>query len=101
MSKFYDIDPSDPESPRELLTFTTARGDVLRPGDRVIYDNHGLRPGWLNKLLVITEIIDFSTTEYSDHVDAVINDGEYQLNADNLRKEDNDWHRRGNSRDLS
>jgi hypothetical protein len=81
MSRFYETDPTDPDAPRELPEY---RG--LRPGMSVRYENPAWRQpdgmfktGGMDGPLMISEIIDFA-----DCVTAILNDGEWEVNADNL-----------------
>lgn len=87
MSKFYDTDPDDPDAPRELTEYASPHHGTIKPGDRVAYENPAwrrgdgtYRTGGMDGPLVITEII-----SSGDFVTAVLNDGEYECNADNLR----------------
>lgn len=70
MSKFYDTDTGDPLGPRELHEW-----EGLRPGMEVVYTGPMPLPG----PLVVAELVDFG-----DYVFAVLNDGEYEVNAANL-----------------
>jgi hypothetical protein len=91
MSRFYDEDPNDPEAPREIPEY-----NGLRPGVHVVYENHAWRlpdgsytTGGMDPPLVIDELIlfptDAATYAAGFYVEAIINDGEWQVNADNLR----------------
>jgi len=92
-SKFYDVDPSDPESPVVLEEYRTPRGFMLRPGMGVRYENEAwLQPdgtyktGGMDGPLVITEIIGFPVIEPHEVLppQAILNNGEWEVNADNL-----------------
>lgn len=70
--KFYDADPDDPEAPVLLGEWSG-----LKPGDHV-----RLKPSCapLPGPLVIAELWDFG----EGFVQAVLNDGEYEVTASNL-----------------
>jgi hypothetical protein len=79
MSRFYITDAADPEAPVELTEY-----NGLRPGVEVVYDNPALPP--LPRPLVVTELIRFHPdTDDPGGVSAILNEGEYEVNADNLR----------------
>lgn len=84
MSRFYDINLDDPESPRELAFYAGPHG-TIRPGDLVTYDNPSM-PGMGNPTadgspMVVAELIDFGDGQ----PDAILDDGDYQCGAANLR----------------
>lgn len=76
MSKFYRTDPNDPDAPVVLDEY---RG--LRPGSPVEYVNPASAIEPLPQPLVITQLVLFPSPDY---VSAILNDGEYEVNADNL-----------------
>lgn len=76
MTAFYETNPDDPEAPIELDTY----GD-LHPGTSVMYDNPYM-PGGLDGPLVITRLYLWPDLNL---VQAVLNDGELEVNADILR----------------
>lgn len=75
-SRFYDTNPDDPDAPTPLAEY---RG--LRPGDSVRYAPRD-SPHTLDEPLVITELNLFGLLG----VQAILNDGEYEVSADNLVK---------------
>ena len=84
MSRFYETDPDDPDAPVELDEY-----NGLRPGMRVLYQNPAWRmpdgtfkTGGMDPPLVIDEILRFPTE--IPLVQAVVNGGEWECNADNL-----------------
>lgn len=95
MSRFYRTDPDDPTAPVELREHTGRWHGVIRPGDLVAYENPATRredgtyrAHGMDGPLAVTEIIDFGDDpDEPGHrfVQAVLNDGEYECNADNLR----------------
>jgi len=85
VSHFYDIDPEDAESPWLLDEYMG-----LHPGDHVVYQN----PDWqqpdgtyktagMDPPLVITELVQLG----DEFVTAIINNGEWEVNAENLALE--------------
>jgi len=85
VSQYYDTESEDEDRPVLLQEY---RG--LKPGDRVVYQN----PSWLqpdgtyktagmDPPLVITELVSLG----ADFVTAIINEGEWEVNADNLALE--------------
>jgi hypothetical protein len=80
MSRFYVTDPGDPEAPRELREYTGPYYGTIRAGDQVTYDNPSF-PLPLPEPLIVTELIDFG----DGPVHAILNDGEYEVSASNLR----------------
>jgi hypothetical protein len=96
MSRFYGTSPADPDGPRELTEYRGPRHGLLRPGFRVAYENPAwlqpdgsYRTGGLDGPLTVTELIDLGGDGVpwleSGRVQAVLNDGEYEVSADNLR----------------
>lgn len=88
MSRFYTQDPDDPDSPAVLEEYAGPHHGVIRPGDRVVYENPALRrpdgtyaTGGMDGPLTVTEIIDLG----EGLVQAVLNDGEWEVSAANLR----------------
>jgi hypothetical protein len=77
VSRFYRSDPDDPDAPIQLERYSHLHG-VIRPGDACEYVNPQAPP--LPGPLVITELWAFGTD-----VLAILNDGEYETSADNLR----------------
>jgi hypothetical protein len=59
VSRFYDIDPGDPEAPVEMARYDGPRGPI-KPGDLVAYANYAM-PGLTDSggLLAVEEIISF------------------------------------------
>lgn len=89
-SRFYDIDPSDPESPVLLPEYHGEHHGMIRPGDRVAYENPAWRQpdgtyktGGMDGPLTITEIVDLGGDIPPQ---AILNDGEYEVSADSLRR---------------
>jgi signal peptidase I len=80
-SRFYDT--SDPDGPTVLASYN-GRGGMLQPGDHVVYDNPQLGPAGMTGEYVIEELIDIGGEE--PIVTAVLDDGRYEVTADNLRK---------------
>ncbi len=78
MSRFYRTDPDDPDAPLPLTRYSHLHGEI-RPGDAVEYVNPAAPP--LPGPLVLTELLAFGTD-----VLAILNDGEYETDASNLRK---------------
>jgi hypothetical protein len=74
-SRFYRTDPLDPDAPVVQLFHYGPHGRI-RPGDRVEYTG----PLPLSGPLIVAELIAFG-----DLVSAILNDGEYEVSADNLR----------------
>jgi len=93
MSRFYDT--TDPDGPKELYSYTTDRGDTLTPGMRVVYENPSLDRAGIEGTLKITELIDLGDMSDADpeldpgshHVTAILNEGVWEVAADNLRPE--------------
>ena len=89
MSQFYNIDLDDPESPQLLEEYKN-----LRPGDHVVYQyppwrqpDGTYKTGGMDPPLVITEILYWPTHETMPQVQAILNEGEWEVNADNLALE--------------
>ena len=82
---YYILDPDDPEAPVKLDEYSG-----LRPGMQVIYINNANPKLTLPGPLVLTALYRFPGLEMrhyengDSHVQAVLNDGEYEVNADNL-----------------
>ena len=84
-------DPDDPEAPVRLDEY-----NGMRPGDFVAYENPAFRQedgtfktGGMDETLVIGALYHFPpiTTESGEpYVEAILNEGEWAVNADNLRK---------------
>jgi hypothetical protein len=85
MTEYYTTDPTDPYAPVELEEY---RG--IRVGDSVAYDNPD-SAATLEGPLTVSALYRFPpgvqmwTVEY---IAAVLNGGEYECSADNLRKEE-------------
>ncbi|MBO0838920.1 MAG: hypothetical protein J2P28_25870 [Actinobacteria bacterium] len=78
-SRFYETDPDDPEAP---IVLTEYMG--LKPGDRVTYIGHA--PPWrANHRPVIAELVAWRGT-YPHGTLAILDEGEWEVDADNLRK---------------
>lgn len=76
MTDFYVNDPTDPEAPVVLDDY---RG--LKPGDRVVYTG----PVGLAGTFVVEQLIRiFPGTDNYGTVQAILNGGAYEVNADNL-----------------
>ena len=87
-SRFYENDQADPGAPRLLAEYFGAyHQGALRPGDQVTYfcpvAPYRGSPAPEGVPLVIAELIDFG----AGPVQAVLNDGDYECSADNLRKD--------------
>lgn len=89
MSRFYDT--SHPDGPHELAEYTGPHHGVIRVGDRVVYENPAWRradgsyaTGGMDGTCTVTEIITFDEAE-PVFVQAILNDGEFECSADNLR----------------
>lgn len=89
MSKFYDTSPADPDGPRELAEYRGPHHGLIRPGFRVVYEN----PAWrqpdgsyrtsgMDGLFTVAEIIDLGG---GTPALAILDDGMYEVSADNLR----------------
>ena len=85
MSQFYETDPDDPEAPTLLDEY-----NGLKPGDHVLYQVEEWRQpdgtyktGGMDPPLVITELVHLG----DEFVTAIINNGEWEVNADNLTLE--------------
>lgn len=84
-SRFYEIRPDDPTSPQLLDEY---RG--MKPGDPVVYNLNLALPGDH----VLTELVAFPLVDDESGqalvpaklVQAIIDDGAYEVNADNLAK---------------
>lgn len=74
-SRFYTTDPSDPDAP---VLLQSHKG--LRAGMTVEYTG----PIPLDGPLVITELLSWSRVGLTHNVQAILNDGEYEVDADNL-----------------
>jgi len=79
VSQYYETDPNDPEAP---IPLTEYRG--LRPGMNVTYQNPHAPSLGLPGPLIVDELIQWNTPG-TPNVQAVLNGGEYEVNADNLR----------------
>jgi len=74
---YYNTDPNDPEAPVLL-----ERYNGLSPGDAVEYVNDRWPGGAISGPLVLTALYD-----WPEHgVSAILNDGEWEVDAVNLRK---------------
>jgi len=85
LSQFFHIDPDDPQGPRMLNEY---KG--IRPGDEVVYRARpALKSLRTDDRLVVTELVEFGENKAQGQwawVLAVLNDGEFEVDADNLRK---------------
>jgi hypothetical protein len=87
VSRYYDIDPTDPYGPRELTEW-----EGLKPGMHVRYENPAwknadgtFKTGGMDPPLVIEELISFPADSYPrGYVEAILNNGDWQVNARNL-----------------
>lgn len=77
-SKYYHTDPDDPEAPIVLTRYSSGHGEI-KPGDAVEYVNPEAAPLPAGPLIV-AELVAFGTD-----VQAILNDGQYEVSADNLR----------------
>jgi hypothetical protein len=83
-SRFYDT--RDPDGPTLLDSYNTPHG-VLQPGDHVVYENPQLGPAGMEGEHVITELIDIGPPgEEPALISAILDEGVYEVQADNLRK---------------
>jgi hypothetical protein len=89
MSRFYDTSLADPDAPRVLTEYRGPHHGLLRPGFRVAYENPAWQQpdgsyetGGLDGPLTVTELIDFGE---GSPVQAILDDGMYEVSADNLR----------------
>ena len=94
MTDFYSTDPDDPDAPELLNEYRVPSRDViLRPGMSVLYQN----PAWqqpdgtyktagMDPPLVVTALFRFPQEMHDepDYVQAILNNGEWEVNADNL-----------------
>jgi hypothetical protein len=87
VSKFYNIEPGNPDGVRVIAEFTGPRG-MIRVGDLVVYENPDLRrndgtygTGGMNGPLRVDELVDLG----DGPVLAVLNDGAWECSATNLR----------------
>jgi|KBSSwiS6_1023812.scaffolds.fasta_scaffold120729_2 hypothetical protein len=82
--KYYDGDPEDPEAPVELDEYKN-----IKPGIQVVYDNPRFRAP-LPGPLIVSALYRFPAAvgSWNDYewVCAILNDGEYEVNADNLKE---------------
>lgn len=95
MTEFYLTDPHDPEAPVRLDEY-----HGLRPGDQVVYNNPEFQVPLSDGPVTLTALYRFppiakeggrrwDLTDVDDdesYVSAVCNDGEFEVNADNLVK---------------
>jgi len=88
LSRYYATDAGDPDAPRVLRGFTGAKG-TIKPGDHVVYENEAwrqqdgtYRTGGMDPPLVVAELVDLG----GGPVQAILNDGEWEVSAANLRK---------------
>jgi hypothetical protein len=89
-SRYYAVDPDDPDAPRVVLAYHGAHHGPLAPGDTVEYDNPSM-PGLGSPApdglpLVLAELVDLLGAEYAP--EAIFTDtegGQYECSADNLR----------------
>jgi hypothetical protein len=77
-SRFYRTDPLDPDAP-VVQAFHYGPHGRIRPGDRVEYT------GPLPLVQQARELIVAELIAFGDLVSAILNDGEYEVSADNLR----------------
>ena len=93
MSRFYDT--ASPDGPVEVPTYTTVRGDTLTTGQRVLYENSSTSPlPAIDGPLTITELVNLGDMGDADPeqagkhlVTAILNEGIWEVLADNLRPE--------------
>jgi hypothetical protein len=78
---YYVANPDDPDAPVLLHEY-----GGIRPGDRVTYENPAAPP--LPGPLVVDEIWEFVDHGAGGWVAAILNKGEYEVNADHLRRVD-------------
>lgn len=90
-SRFYDNDQNDPDAPRLLIEYYGPHYGLLRPGDQVVYENPSwqqpdgsYRTGGMDPPLQVDELIDFGA-DCDCPPQAVLNNGEWECSADNLR----------------
>jgi hypothetical protein len=87
MGKYYETDPNDPEAPVELTEY----GD-LRVGSKVRYQNLSwFKPdgtyatAGMDDVYTVYALYRFpEMVGEGDYVEAILDDGEWQVNADNL-----------------
>jgi len=89
MSRFYDTSPACPDGPRELTEYRGPHHGLIRPGFRVVYENPaGLQPdgsyqtGGMGGTFIVAELIGFRG---GSGVLAILDNGMYEVSADNLR----------------
>jgi hypothetical protein len=89
-SRFYRADPADPDAPLVLTAYLGPYHGLIRPGDRVVYENPywrqadgSYKTGGMDGPLVITELVDVFRNGISPQ--AILNDGEWEVSASNLR----------------
>ncbi len=90
MAEYYETDPTDPYAPVELEEY---RG--IRVGDSVVYDNPD-SAATLEGPLTLSALYRFSGGPVTaapvglpkEYITAILNGGEFECNADNLRKEE-------------
>lgn len=89
-SRYYAVNPGDPEAPRVLLAYHGIHHGPLAPGDTVEYDNPDM-PGLGSPApdglpLTLAELVDLLGPDYPP--EAIFTDtqgGQYECSADNLR----------------
>ena len=77
MGRFYVSDPKDPDAPVLLSEY-----HGIRPGDRVTATSITPAAG----PLVVDEIYEFRDNGHGGWVTAILNDGQWETSADNLRR---------------
>jgi hypothetical protein len=79
--RFYRADPKDPDAPVLLDHYKD-----LRPGMAVVYANPKLPLTSFGEPITITELWSFKLTgRRGRSVTAILNDGEWEVTADNLK----------------
>jgi hypothetical protein len=81
MTGYYVTDPADPDAPVALEEY-----NGIKPGDRVRYENP--EAPWLPPLLgslTVSAIYQFIDNGHGGWLTAILNDGEYEVDATNLR----------------
>jgi hypothetical protein len=83
MAEYYWTDPDDPDAPVQLEEY-----QGIQVGDTVTYANPSFK-AWLPEPLVVSGLYRFDLIRpEGGFVTAILNDGEWEVNADNLRKEE-------------
>ena len=81
MSKYYSTDSSDPFAPIELEEY-----QGINVGDTVTYANAEMRgyDPFTDITLTVSAFYRFTTGLPEDYVAAILNDGDWEVSADNL-----------------